>query len=107
MHVYYIQAWMGLGLALAVPPWYAIFTRHIDHNQENSEWSMESVAIGISGASAAALSGVIVASLGFTAAFIIGGILALIGAIVELRIFSDLRAYSLRGIVKPLPDRTG
>jgi len=106
-HIYAIQAIFGVGAALAVPPWYAIFTRHIDKMRENVEWSMESVAIGISGASAAALSGVIVTHYGFHTAFIIGGIFAIIGAAMQIRIFHDLRSSVGRGEVKSLPDKLG
>lgn len=107
LHVYLIQALFGIGTALAVPPWYAIFTRHIDAMHENLEWSLESVAIGISGAGAAALSGVIVATYGFQAAFAIGGIVAVIGALVEIRIYRDLRAKVGRHQVSPKPAKSG
>ena len=106
-HIYGIQALFGVGTALAVPPWYAIFTRHIDKMRENVEWSMESVAIGISGASAAALSGVIVTHYGFQTAFLLGGVFALIGASMQIRIFHDLRSSVGRGEVKSLPDKPG
>jgi MFS family permease len=104
-HVYAIQAWFGLGNALAVPPWYAIFTRHIDAMRENIEWSMESVAIGISGASAAALSGILVANFGFRLAFFVGGLFAILGALVQMRIYRDLRRVVGRRQVEPVPDK--
>ncbi len=107
MHLYLIQAVFGLGAALAVPPWYAIFTRHIDKMKENVEWSLESVAIGISGAGASALSGVIVANYGFRAAFMIGGVFAILGAVTQIKIYHDLRRFVGRGQVAPLPDRAG
>ncbi len=106
-HIYLIQAWFGIGAALAVPPWFAIFTRHIDKMRENVEWSLESVAIGISGAGAAALSGVIVSNFGFRWAFLLGGIFAVLGAMMQIRIYSDLRAFVSRGQVQALPDKPG
>lgn len=102
-HVYAIQAWFGVGTALAVPPWYAIFTRHIDKMRENIEWSLESVAIGISGAGAAALSGIVVDAFGFQAAFLIGGIFAFFGALMEIRIYRDLLTMVGRRQVQPKP----
>lgn len=104
-HLYLIQAWLGIGLALAVPPWYAIFTRHIDKLKENVEWSMESVAIGISGAGAAALSGIIVHRAGFEFAFVLGGLIAMLGAAVSTKIYKDLRAHVTRRGVKVVPDK--
>ena len=41
------------------------------------------------------------------AAFVIGGLLALIGALLEIRIYRDLLAHVRRGQVAPLPDKTG
>jgi len=105
VHIYLIQAIFGVGMAFAVPPWYAIFTRHIDYLQENFEWSLESIAIGISGASSAALSGIVVANYGFKAAFVIGGILAVLGAYAQTRIYYDLRKKVPRHGVSPKPDR--
>jgi predicted MFS family arabinose efflux permease len=107
VHIYLIQAVFGLGTALAVPPWYAIFTRHIDKMQENIEWSLESVSIGISGAGASALSGVIVSHYGFQSAFLVGGIFAVCGVLAQIKIYHDLRAHVGRGQVAPLPDKTG
>lgn len=106
-HLYAIQVVSGIGLALAVPPWYAIFTRHIDAMKENVEWSLESIGIGISGAAAAALSGVMVTNFGFQSVFIMGGILAVLGGLLEIRIYRDLRAYVGRRQVKPQPDKSG
>ena len=106
-HLYLIQAISGIGLALAVPPWYAIFTRHIDAMKENVEWSMESIGIGISGAAAAALSGIMVTNFGFQSVFILGGCLAILGGLLEIRIYRDLRAYVSRRQVRPQPDKSG
>lgn len=106
-HIYAIQAWFGVGTALAVPPWYAIFTRHIDKMRENVEWSLESVAIGISGAGSAALSGIIVATFGFQWAFFLGGILAVLGALMQTRIYWDLRTFVGKQEVQAFPDRAG
>ncbi len=106
MHVYIIQAIYGIGLAMAVPPWFAIFTRHIDKMQENIEWSFESVSIGISGASAAAIGGIIAHKAGFATVFLVGGILSLFGATLVLLIFRDLKARVSRGQVKPAPNRS-
>jgi len=105
-HIYIIQAIYGIGLALAVPPWFAIFTRHIDKMQENIEWSFESIAIGISAAVSASLGGVLAQRYGFENLFLIGGCLAILGASFQIKIFRDLKAKVARGQVKPLPDRT-
>lgn len=104
-HVYINSAIYGIGLAFLVPPWYAIFTRHIDKMKENIEWSMDSVAIGIASAGTAALGGVLATKLGFQSVFILGGLLAIIGTTQQLKIYKDLRAKVGRGQVKPQPDK--
>ena len=105
-HIYLIQIWSGLGLAIGIPPWFAIFTRHIDDNQENIEWSFESVAIGISGAGAAALSGILVSAYGFNAVFILGAFIAFIGMLMQIRIYQDLMGHVPQRQVKPHIDRS-
>lgn len=105
-HIYMIQIFYGIGAALAIPPWYAIFTRHIDKMKENVEWSLESIAIGTSGAGAAALSGLIASTFGFHYVFLLGGIFAMLGASLQIKIYHDLRASVRRGQVAPLPDKT-
>lgn len=105
-HIYIIQAVYGIGLAFAVPPWFAIFSRHLDKMHANIEWSFESVAIGVSAAGAAALGGVLATRYGFQHLFVIGGLLAVFGASLEIRIFRDLKKHVARGAVKPQPDRT-
>ena len=105
-HIYLIQAIYGIGAAFTIPPWYAIFSRHLDKMQENVEWSLDSIAIGIGAAAAAAVGGILAQKFGFQFVFIMGGILAVFGGVQQLRIFGDLRGKVPRGMVKPLPDRT-
>lgn len=105
VHVYIFSAIYGIGLAFLVPPWYAIFTRHIDKMKENVEWSMDSVAIGIASASTAALGGVMATKLGFESVFVLGGILAVCGSMLQIKIYKDLKAKVGHGQVKPQPDK--
>ena len=104
-HIYLIQAIYGIGAAFSIPPWYAIFSRHMDKAKENVEWSMDSIAIGISGASAAALGGFLAQRFSFDMVFVIGGIVAITGVSQQIRIFRDLKNNVDSGDVKPLPDR--
>ena len=103
--IYVIQAIMGLGLAFALPPWYAIFTRHIDKFKENVEWAYDSVAMGISGAGAAALGGILADKFGFNFVFVVAGILAIYGAVLQIKIFKDLKGKVSQGEVTPQPNR--
>ncbi len=104
LHIYMIQAVYGIGAAFAIPPWYAIFSRHLDKMRENIEWSMDSIAIGIAAASASALGGLFAENFGFNFVFIVGGIFAIYGATQQVKIFKDLKGKVPQGVVKPLPD---
>src|SRR3989338_5042966 len=104
-HIYIIQAIYGIGAAFSIPPWYAIFSRHIDKLHENVEWSLDSIAIGIAAATAAALSGILAQKFGFQFVFLLGGMLAIFGTIQQVKIFKDLKSKVGRGEVKPLPDK--
>lgn len=103
-HVYMIQALYGIGASFAIPPWYAIFSRHLDKMQENVEWSMDSIAIGVGAATSAALGGLLAEKFGFQFVFILGGVLAIFGATQQIRIFRDLKGKVSQGVVKPHPD---
>lgn len=102
-HLYAIQALAGFSIALIVPPWNAIFSRHLDKAQENIEWSFESVGIGIAAGGAAAIGGVIAEKFGFKFVFLTGALLILFGAIEQLKIFADLKRKVPQGMVKPQP----
>jgi MFS family permease len=104
-HIYLIHIIGGLGLAFFIPPRYAIFSRHIDKLQENLEWSFKSVVIGVAMAGAAALGGFMAQRFGFNSVFVLGGILAVIGSIYEVKIFKDLKEKVPRGIVRPVPGK--
>ncbi|OGM96622.1 MAG: hypothetical protein A2816_03745 [Candidatus Yanofskybacteria bacterium RIFCSPHIGHO2_01_FULL_39_44] len=104
-HLYMIQAIYGIGLAFLVPPWYAIFSRHLDKRHENIEWSFESITIGIATAGSAAIGGVLANRLGFKAVFIAAGILAVFGILQQIKIYKDLKAKVDQGQVKPQPDK--
>lgn len=105
MHLYVINAIYGVGAAFAIPPWNAIFTRHIDKMHESTDWAVESVSIGIGAASAAALGGILAEKFGFQVVFLAAGVLATAGAITLVKIYSSLMEKVPRGQVLPKPDR--
>lgn len=90
-HIYVLQFVYAIGAAISWPAWSALFTRHIDKGRESFEWSIEhvsfSLGIGITGA----LGGLIVATMGFNMAFILAGIFALLGGLLPLIIFKDVK----------------
>ena len=68
--IYLLQVIYAAGMAMALPSWMAIFTRHIDKGKEAFEWGMETSVIGTGAGIAGGLSGILVAMLGFKVLFV-------------------------------------
>lgn len=108
-HIYLCQAIYSLGMAMNIPGWCAIFTRHIDKGKEAFEWSTRSTFIGIGAGIAGALGGVIAAKLGFNILFTGVGIFALASALLPFLIYKDIfprdhflpRAPEAKGLQEP------
>ncbi len=90
-HIYLLQGIYALGAALSWPAWAALFTRHIDKGKEGFEWSIEHVAFSLGTGITGALGGLMVANFGFEVVFIFTGIIALIGGLLPLLIFRDVK----------------
>lgn len=69
-HIYLLQVLYALGMALSLPAWLAVFTRHIDKGKEAFEWGMETASIGTGAGIAGGLSGLFVAAIGFKVLFV-------------------------------------
>ena len=89
-HIYLLQAVYSIGMAMAIPAWAAIFTRHIDGGKEAFEWSLESTGLSFGSGITGAIGGILVAKFGFNMVFIIVSVLALIGAFLPLLIYKDV-----------------
>jgi len=107
IHIYIIQAIYGVGIAFTVPPWYAIFSRHLDKMHESFDWTLDSISVGLSAAGAAASGGILAQRFGFNLVFVLGGIFAIFGGLMQIRIFRDLKRKVPQGQVKPEPDKAG
>jgi MFS family permease len=78
-HVMAIQVIYGIGGALSYPSWVAIFTRHIDKNEEGFEWSLYYTTTDLGAAAAAGIGGLMAASFGYNTVFLVVGIMSLAG----------------------------
>lgn len=83
-HIYFFQVIHAIGMAMALPSWLAIFTRHIDKGKEAFEWSMETTSIGAGAGIAGGLGGVVASIFGFKILFIFVSSLTLISAFLLL-----------------------
>ena len=113
-HIYLCQGIYAVGMAMNIPGWSAIFTRHIDKGKEAFEWSTRSTFIGIGAAVSGTLGGIIAAKFGFNILFIGVGIFALASALLPFLIYKDIfprdhflpRTPGTKGLQEPhLPKR--
>jgi len=77
-------------MAMAMPGWAAIFTRHIDKGKEGFEWSIEHVAYSVGMGITGAVGGVFAMRFGFNVIFIVAGIIAAFGALLPLIVYKDV-----------------
>ncbi|RJR23417.1 MFS transporter [Candidatus Microgenomates bacterium] len=91
VHLLLFQAIMGLGWAMSLPGWQAIFTRHIDHDREAEEWAICNTLVGFSIALAGALGAFLAESLGFDLLFMVVGTVTALGCSFLFFVYQDLR----------------
>lgn len=84
-HIYALNFLIGIGDALLVPPFYAIFTRHIDKGQEGFLWSLySSFSLGAGSALGGAVGGLLAVAVGFRIVFPLIGFLTFVAAVILL-----------------------
>lgn len=89
-HVYLIEGISGLGTAMNIPAYSAIFTRHIDKGRESSEWSLRSALTGIGVGLAGAAGGFLAEKFGFNFLFSAASIFVMLGAILPFLIIGQM-----------------
>ncbi|KKQ23381.1 MAG: hypothetical protein A3G45_03195 [Candidatus Staskawiczbacteria bacterium RIFCSPLOWO2_12_FULL_37_15] len=88
--IYIFQIVHAVGMAMALPSWLAIFTRHIDKGKEAFEWSMETTSIGAGAGIAGGLGGIIASVLGFKILFIFVSVLTIFSAFLLLLVRNNV-----------------
>ena len=84
-------------MAMALPSWLAIFTRHIDKGKEAFEWSIEATSIGAGAGIAGGIGGLIAASFGFKAVFVFAALLNVLSAILLIFIKDSIYPKTKEG----------
>jgi DHA1 family quinolone resistance protein-like MFS transporter len=102
-HIYALQGVHALGLAMAVPSWSAIFTRHIEKGKEAFSWSLDSSSIGLSAGVAGVLGGTTAKIFGFAPLFIGVSIFGLMAAFLFFLIRKDMLPKTPKDEVYPMP----
>ncbi|MFZ3054583.1 MAG: MFS transporter [Minisyncoccales bacterium] len=90
-HVYLFQGFCGIGMAMSLAGWRAIFTKNIDKGREATEWSLDDTMLSIGTAAAGVMAGWMVLEFGYDATFISAGILGLLSVIVLLRLRKEIQ----------------
>jgi len=98
-HIYVFQILHASGMAMTLPSWLAIFTRHIDKGKEAFEWSMETTAIGAGAGIAGGFGGIVASVFGFNALFYFVSFLTILAGLLFLFIKNDV---SVRGDGHPI-----
>ncbi|MCP6719246.1 MAG: MFS transporter [Patescibacteria group bacterium] len=89
-HIYAFQVLHAVGMAMVVPSWGAIFTRHIDKGKEAFEWGLRSTTVGFGAGIAGATGGIMVAFFSFDIVFIAAGTFTIVSAFLLLLIRDDV-----------------
>jgi MFS family permease len=77
--VYLAEVIYGLGSGMAYPTWLGIWSSNLDKGKESFQWSVYSTSTGIGTAATGAAGAAISSLLGFTATFLLAGLLCLFG----------------------------
>lgn len=103
-HIYLFQMIHAVGMAMALPSWLAIFTRHIDKGKEAFEWSMETTSISMGAGIAGGLGGVVASIFGFKILFVFVSGLTFFAALLLLLVRNNVskRGDGFKGLERPI-----
>ena len=77
--VYLAETLYGIGSGLAYPTWVGLWSLNLNPGRESFEWSVYSTSTGLGTAATAAAGAAIASFAGFTATFILTGLLCILG----------------------------
>lgn len=89
-HIYLLQVIHGVAMAMFIPSWYAIFTRHIDKGKEAFEWSVDSTSLGFGIGITSAIGGLIASRYGFDVVFIMATTLNIVSVFLLFLIQEEI-----------------
>ena len=89
IHLFFVQAILGFGMALVDPPWDALYGKAEDDGKEASEWSFWEGGQLIVGGISAIIGGLIATYFGFTTLFITMFIFNCLAAAASLMLIKE------------------
>ncbi|MCK9578424.1 MFS transporter [bacterium] len=90
-HIYTIQFFYGISMAMNIAGWRALFTRSIDEGKEASQWSLDDSLLAIGQGVFGILSGLFVFLFGFTATFLLASGLGIVSVFLVLNLKRDIK----------------
>lgn len=102
--IYCFDFFYGLGMAMSVAGWRAIFTRNIDKGKEATEWSLDDAVLGMGTGVSSFITGFLVFKFGFIPSFIFASMLGTISVIFLLCLKNDIVGNYRGGIYADIRD---
>ena len=90
IHLFIVQAGLGIGAALATPTWNSLYARYENKKRGGYTWGLAAGQAAITTGIAIIIGGFIVARYSFTALFIIMGIIQVIATLYQARILKKV-----------------
>ncbi|MBN1585201.1 MFS transporter [Candidatus Uhrbacteria bacterium] len=91
VHLYLVQAFLGLAVALYLPSYLAIFTRHTRKAVAGQTWGLRYTMVDLMGATAAVIGGYLASSFGFAVLIAVYAGMQVVSALLVLPIRSRTR----------------
>jgi|WetSurMetagenome_2_1015567.scaffolds.fasta_scaffold00506_22 predicted MFS family arabinose efflux permease len=82
--VYLAEVVYGLGSGLAYPTWLGLWSVNLDRGRESFQWSIYHTSTGVGAAATGAAGAVVASHMGFSATFLMAGLLCVLGCLVLL-----------------------
>lgn len=89
-HIYSLEAVHAAGMAMVLPAWSGIFTRHIEKGHEAMSWGFDSSALSFGAGIAGLLGGTLVGVIGFPSLFMAVTALGLISAFLIWAVHNEI-----------------
>jgi len=96
-HIYLLQVFYGIGIAMSLVGWRAIFTRNITKGKEASQWAIDDASLCFGTAIAGIVTGFVITNWGYVVAFSIAGSFAMISVVVLLRLRKEIEGVFNKG----------
>jgi DHA1 family quinolone resistance protein-like MFS transporter len=83
-HIYLAEVVYGLGSGLAYPTWLGLWSVNLDRGRESFQWSIYHTSTGMGTAATGAAGAAVASQMGFSATFMLAGMLCILGCLVLL-----------------------